>query len=155
MPVLESFSRQLSQAFQKLPARDQRALAILLIAALLFGLYFLRDAIVSETERVERQNGILLTQLDDMRSWVSAIDTGANNTNQLMREVGRLAEQQKIKFAVVQPVDNGVNVSGNNLDQSALMAWMAAAQQQGMRFSSLSIRPQSTGVAFVATVEAS
>ena len=156
MPVFDSIRQQLSRAVGQLSSRDQRALVVLLVAAILLSLYMVRGSLVEANTRQASINERMANQLTEMRQWLPQV-AGQGNTNpaNIMRTVSRLADQQGIRFSVVQPVEQGVSLNASNVDQTKLMAWLLAVQTQGYRFNSLSIRPSSQGVSVSAIVAGS
>jgi type II secretory pathway component PulM len=153
--ALESIRQQLVSRFSSLPGRDQRALALLVVAAMLLGLYLLRDGIAQANEQQVKRNAAALSQLNEMRQWAASIEGNQRqDSSQLMRVINSSATNSGLRFSVIQPVDRGVTVSVSGVDQAALMNWLANAQSQGLYFSTMSIRPVNNGVAFSAIVEA-
>lgn len=154
MPVLDSIKQQLGNALGQLSSRDQRALVILLVAAVLLSLYMVRGSLVEANTRQASINERMANQLTEMRQWLPQVaQQGNSNPTGVMRALSSLADQQGIRFSVVQPVELGISLNANNVDQAKLMAWLLAVQTKGYRFNSLSIRPTSQGVSVSAIVE--
>jgi len=155
MHVLESTKQAISQWFRQLSLRDQRALVVLTIAAVLIALYSLRSTMADSVVTEQKRNGVLLSQLQQMKGWAAEVKSGSTNqTSGLLRALSSPVGKGELAFGSVQPTSEGVAVSASNVPQQQFYRWLEKAQAERYAFVSISVRQATAGVAVSAVIEA-
>jgi len=155
MHVLESIKNMLAQWFRQLSSRDQRALVVLLITAVVISLYGVRSNLAEAVDSEQKRNAQLSVQLQQMKLWAGEVKSGTGQqAGQLLRKLSAAPVKGELTFSSVQPTSEGVAISANNIPQQQFYRWLEKAQLEHFSFVTISVRQANSGVAISAVIEA-